>query len=104
MNRPRVLIADDNKPLVVRVAELLASSFDVVGFAHDGQDLISKTLHLTPEVIIVDISMPSLEEGALGGFVVKPYMKDDPIPAINSAMAGKLFVSAALSTSHLSNT
>jgi len=60
MNRARVLLADDNKVLVGRVAELLASSFDVVGIAHDGPELISNALRLTPDVIVVDITMPIL--------------------------------------------
>ena len=132
MNSPRVLLADDNKLLVERVAELLASSFDVVGIARNGQDLISKALSLTPDVIVVDIKMPVLsgieavdqlrkteltskfvfltiysedefvqaciQQGALG-YVLKSHMTDDLIPAINSAMAGKLFLSPALSKS-----
>ena len=39
VNHPSVLLADDNKPLMERVAELLASSFDVVGTAANGRDL-----------------------------------------------------------------
>jgi len=37
---------------------MLASLFDVVGIAHDGQDLISKALLLTPDVIVADVTMP----------------------------------------------
>lgn len=132
MNRPRVLLADDNELLVERVAEHLASSFEVVGVAHDGQDLISKALDLAPDVIVADISMPiltgveaahqlraaglatrfvfltvhsedeflqaCLEEGAMG-YVTKYHMNADLIPAINSAVAGKRFVSPSLSIS-----
>ncbi len=43
-----------------RVAEHLASSFDVVGIAHDGQELILEALRLTPDVIVADITMPNL--------------------------------------------
>lgn len=130
MNRPRVLLADDNELMVKRVAEHLASSCDVVAVAHDGRDLISKALRLTPDVIVADITMPALtgveaarqlredrlaarfvfltnhredefvraclEEGA-AGYVVKFRMKSDLIPAIHSAMAGKLFVSLGAS-------
>jgi DNA-binding NarL/FixJ family response regulator len=129
MNRPRVLLADDNKALVKRVAEFLASSFDVVGIATDGKDLIFKARLLTPDVIVTDITMPiltgvdalhqlrtagladrfvfltihsedeflaaCLKEGALG-YVVKAHMKADLIPAIDSAMVGKLFISPSL--------
>ena len=60
MNHPSVLLADDNKPLMERVAELLASSFDVVGTAVNGRDLVSQALRLKPDVIVADITMPVL--------------------------------------------
>ncbi|MGC1420922.1 MAG: response regulator transcription factor [Terracidiphilus sp.] len=60
MNRARVLIADDHGPLREATARMLASSFDVVGTAQDGQDLISKAEVLNPDVIISDITMPIL--------------------------------------------
>ena len=129
MNRSSVLLADDNRLLVERVAELLGSSFDVVGTAHDGQELVSEAVRLRPEVIVVDITMPiltgieavrqlrktgletkfvfltihnesefleaCLAEGAVG-YVLKTQMKDDLIPAINAAVAGKQFVSCGM--------
>ncbi|MGB9243166.1 MAG: response regulator transcription factor [Candidatus Acidiferrales bacterium] len=58
MNRARILLADDNELLLERTAEMLASSFDVVGLARDGRDLIAKARKFTPDVIIVDIAMP----------------------------------------------
>ena len=60
MNRPRILLADDNEQLVERVAGHLASSFNVVGIAYDGQELVSKALRLVPDVIVADITMPVL--------------------------------------------
>jgi len=130
VNHPSVLLADDNRLLVERVEELLASSFDVVGTAHDGQDLVVKALRLTPDVVVVDITMPiltgieavrqlrnagletkfvfltihnesemleaCLAEGAVG-YVLKTRMKDDLIPAVNAAVAGKQFVSSGIS-------
>ena len=58
VSRARLLLADDNQLLLERTATMLASSFDVVGLAHDGQDLIAKAQKLTPDVIIADITMP----------------------------------------------
>ena len=58
MVRTRILLADDNELLLKRTAEMLAASFDVVGVACDGQELIAKTRELAPDVIIVDITMP----------------------------------------------
>lgn len=59
MNRARILLADDNQLLLENTAKMLASSFDVVGLARDGQNLIAKARKFTPDVIIVDIIMPS---------------------------------------------
>jgi DNA-binding NarL/FixJ family response regulator len=60
MNRPRILLADDNNLLLERVKEHLASAFDVVGIAHDGGGLVAEALRLHPDVIVVDIVMPGL--------------------------------------------
>ncbi|MGB2625333.1 MAG: response regulator transcription factor [Candidatus Acidiferrum sp.] len=73
MSRARILLADDNQLLMERTAEMLASSFDVVGLASDGRDLIVKARKFTPDVIIVDITMPlmtgieAVHELRLGG-------------------------------------
>lgn len=39
---------------------LLEDEYDLVGIVGDGQSLIDETLRLTPDVILVDISMPLL--------------------------------------------
>ncbi len=58
MNRTRILLADDNALLIERTAAMLASSFEIVGLARDGKDLIAKALEFAPDVIVVDIIMP----------------------------------------------
>ncbi len=58
MNRARILLADDNELLLELTATMLATTFDVVGLARDGRDLIAKARKFTPDVIILDISMP----------------------------------------------
>jgi DNA-binding NarL/FixJ family response regulator len=39
---------------------MLTPSFDVVGIANDGRDLVFKALLLQPDVIVADITMPIL--------------------------------------------
>ena len=56
----RILLADDHPVLLERVATLLRSSFDVVGTAHNGEDLIAEAMRLDPDVIVADIMMPVL--------------------------------------------
>ena len=60
MIRPRILLADDHPALLERTAALLKPHFDVVGTTRDGATLVSETLRLCPDVIVVDITMPVL--------------------------------------------
>jgi DNA-binding NarL/FixJ family response regulator len=58
VNRARVLLADDNPLVLERIISLLVPTFDVVGIARDGQELVTEALRLCPDVIVADISMP----------------------------------------------
>jgi len=57
----RVLIADDHEIVRSGVRGLLeARGYEVVGEAADGHAAIEETLRLSPEIAIVDITMPRL--------------------------------------------
>ena len=58
MDRPRVLIADNNQEVLDRIVSLLSSQYDVVGTATDGCELLGQVNRLHPDVIILDIAMP----------------------------------------------
>ena len=60
MTRPRVLLADDHKIVLEGLKNLLAPEFDLVGTVEDGRVLLDDTNKLHPDVIVSDISMPSL--------------------------------------------
>ena len=60
VKRPRVVLADDNKAILESVRELLASDFDVVATAEDGQQAFDATVALQPDAVVLDISMPCL--------------------------------------------
>ncbi len=40
---------------------LLQSTFEVVGVAHDGLEMVDKAMRLSPDIIVADISMPELD-------------------------------------------
>ena len=61
MDRPRILLADDHQLMLERVTTLLQSSFEVVGAARNGLEMVSEALRLRPDVIVADISMPALD-------------------------------------------
>ena len=56
--RTRVLIADDHRALLARVAEILDHDFCVVGAVTDGVQLLEAEAALHPDVLVVDVSMP----------------------------------------------
>ena len=60
MKRPRVLLADDHRVVAEGLRGLLGPHYDVVGIASDGRELLSAAKSLDPDVIVLDISMPSL--------------------------------------------
>jgi DNA-binding NarL/FixJ family response regulator len=60
MSRPRILIADDHQMFAEGVRGLLESEFEVVGVVTDGRQLLAAANEFAPDVIVADISMPSL--------------------------------------------
>ena len=65
-NRRRILLADDHPLVLERVKALLQPTFDVVGVAHDGLEMIEEAMRLHPDIIVADISMPGLDGIASG--------------------------------------
>jgi DNA-binding NarL/FixJ family response regulator len=60
MKRPRILLADDHKLVLEGMKRLLESEFELVGAVEDGRALIDTAVRLSPDVILIDISMPKL--------------------------------------------
>ena len=60
MERPRIIVADDNLEMQERFKGLLGVDFDIVGSATDGQQAIDSVLGLNPDILVTDISMPIL--------------------------------------------
>jgi len=58
--RMRILLADDHKAMQERVEGLLEAEFEVVGSVNDGRALVDAAKELSPDVMVVDISMPEL--------------------------------------------
>jgi DNA-binding NarL/FixJ family response regulator len=60
LQRPRVLLADDHVAVVQRVTILLEASFEVIGSARTGREMVTEAMRLRPDVIVADISMPEV--------------------------------------------
>jgi len=61
MTATRILLADDHAVVLEGLQRMLdRPGFEVVGAVRDGRSLIEATAQLRPDVIVVDVSMPSL--------------------------------------------
>ena len=61
MCRPRLLLADDHPQAAKLLRGLLEHDFDVVGDVRDGAALVAAVDALMPDVIVSDVSMPTLD-------------------------------------------
>jgi DNA-binding NarL/FixJ family response regulator len=57
---PRVLLVDDNPTMIARARSVLSHGCEIVGAARDGQAALDAAASLTPEVVVLDISMPGM--------------------------------------------
>jgi len=60
MSRARVLLADDHQILAEGLRGLLEPEFEVVAVVGDGRELVTAARNLRPDVIVADVTMPSL--------------------------------------------
>jgi len=57
----RVLVADDHLRVRETLERILCREFQVVGGAEDGASLLRAVAELSPDVIVVDVSMPDMD-------------------------------------------
>jgi DNA-binding NarL/FixJ family response regulator len=60
VDRVRVLLADDHDYFLAAATRLLEPEFHVVGAVSDGQSLLEAAGRLSPDVVVLDVSMPVL--------------------------------------------
>src|SRR5262245_63009029 len=65
MQRPRVLVVDDNASILKLVTGLIDGEFEIVGTAGDGPSAVASAIQLRPDIIVLDLSLPTI-----GGFQV----------------------------------
>ncbi len=126
---PRVVLADDQSEILQSARQILGDEFRIVGTAENGALAVELAARLSPDVLVLDISMPvqngieaachlkelgsttrvvfmtvntepefveaALFAGALG-YVLKPSLASDLVPAIWAAMEGTTFISPSM--------
>ena len=60
MGCPRILLADDFPPFLEQADKFLRNDCEIVGFARDGREALSLCLALSPDILLLDLSMPIL--------------------------------------------
>jgi DNA-binding NarL/FixJ family response regulator len=60
MKRIRILLADDDLPMLANIRKLLQADFEVVDTVSDGRSLVEAAFKWTPDIIVTDITMPKL--------------------------------------------
>ena len=63
MERPiRIVVADDHPVVCIGVRNMLSETegFEVIGDASDGDEAITQTLELQPDILLLDVQMPRL--------------------------------------------
>jgi DNA-binding NarL/FixJ family response regulator len=74
MSRARILIADDHQILAEGLRSLLEPEFEVVCIVANGRELVAAARKLRPDVVVADVSMPSL-----GGIEAAAQLRDHGI-------------------------
>ena len=60
MQRPRIVLADDHTLVLDALKNLIEPEFEVVGTFNDGQALVEAVSQLNPNVVVLDIGMPTM--------------------------------------------
>lgn len=57
-----ILVAEDNESLFIRYQEIITEdeSFELVGYANDGQTALEMYKELKPDIFILDLGLPKM--------------------------------------------
>lgn len=59
--RPKILLVDDEMPVIATLTSFLELSGFAVEVAHDGEEALHKLERLSPDLIVLDVLMPRLD-------------------------------------------
>jgi DNA-binding NarL/FixJ family response regulator len=60
IKRPTVLLADDHAIVAEGLRRVLETNYEVIGVVSNGQAVLAAAEQFKPDVIVLDVSMPSL--------------------------------------------
>ena len=59
--KPRILLADDSKPMLELITDLLRPEFEILGTVADGRAALDAIAQLEPDVVVLDVLMPTMD-------------------------------------------
>jgi DNA-binding NarL/FixJ family response regulator len=68
--RLRVVVADDHRPMLHQLVQLLEADFEVVGTAADGAAALDAVTQAGPDIAVLDVAMPRM-----GGIAVAAQLR-----------------------------
>ena len=109
--RTRVLLVDDNESMRARADAVLSPTCEVIGTAADGPTAIEAAGRLSPDVIVLDISMPGMtgfdvaarlrEQGSRAAIVFLTVYADDTLVVAAREVGAIGYVLKPFLSSHL---
>lgn len=92
--RVRILIADDHRMVIEGIRAILDQepSFEIVGDASNGREAVEKARALSPDVIIMDISMPDMDGIEATRAILEQRSSHPPAILVLSMYGNKEFV------------
>ncbi|HEX9614675.1 MAG TPA: response regulator transcription factor [Bacteroidota bacterium] len=95
MNALRILVVDDHAAFRQSLSEFLRSQagIEVVGEATNGEEAVEKTLELRPDLVLMDVSMPTMS-GYDATRIIKEQHPETRV-VILSSHTGEVYRSAA---------
>lgn len=58
--KPRIILADDHRPMLEEISRLLEREFEIVAAVPDGALAIERVADLKPDAVLLDIHMPEM--------------------------------------------
>ena len=98
MDRPRVLLAEDNAETAERLRKLLCTEFDVIASVEGGKALVDAAARLSPDVIVTDIAMPGMD-GIEAAVLIRRHDPNARIVFV-TVHAESMYIEAGLDPEH----
>jgi DNA-binding NarL/FixJ family response regulator len=99
IDRPRVLLAEDNADTAERLRKLLRVEFDLIASVEDGAELVAAAARLSPDVIVTDIAMAGMD-GIVAAELIRRHDPDARIVFV-TVHAEPMLIEAGLETGAL---